>query len=54
MMKYVLGIAAVVACLILSTFDSFLGTFYTNVAYWGAAISIIWMFVPSAASKESG
>jgi len=42
-MNYLLGIAAIIVCLILMSFDVFLSDIHLNVAAWGIAISIIYM-----------
>ncbi len=42
-MNYLLGIVAIVCCLILASFDTFTGSVLTNVAWWGVGISIVYM-----------
>ena len=42
-MKHLLGIASIISCLILASFDSFTGSVLSNVAWWGVGISIIYM-----------
>ena len=42
-MNILLGVAAIVCCLILSTFNVFLDSPINNVALWGVVISIIYM-----------
>ena len=50
-MKYLLGIVAIVCCLVISTFDAFLDNPLKNFAYWGVAISIVYMVLSNL--KES-
>ena len=52
-MKYLLGIVAIVSCIVLSTFDSFPAAGLTNVAWWGVGISIIYMILSAMEDKLS-
>ena len=52
-MKHLLGIASVVCCIVLSTFDTFLDDPINNVAYWGVVISIVYMVVSTRSSSDS-
>ncbi len=51
-MKFLLGAAAVVSCIILSTFDVFLDSFVNNVAYWGVVISIVYLILNARTSSS--
>jgi len=51
-MKFLLGGAALVSCIVLSTFDVFLDSFVNNVAYWGVAISIVYLILNSRSSSS--
>lgn len=47
------GIAAIVSCSILSTFDTFVGSPLVNVAWWGIYITIIYMVLSEIEMKKS-
>lgn len=51
-MNYILGIVAIIVCLVLSTMNSFLDGF-ANVAYWGIVISIVYMVLSSREKTQS-
>ena len=52
-MKHLLGIVAIVSCIILSTFDSFVGSPLVNVAWWGVGISVVYMVLSTMQGKHS-
>ncbi len=52
-MRHLLGIAAILSCAVLSTFDTFLSGMLTNVAYWGIVISILYMVMSAMSSGDS-
>lgn len=52
-MKYLLGIAAIICCIILSTFDTFLDNPIHNVAYWGIVVTVIYMVLSTRNSSGS-
>lgn len=52
-MKHLLGIGAIISCIILSTFDSFVGSPLSNVAWWGVGIAIIYMVLSAMEGRQS-
>lgn len=52
-MNYLLGVTAIIMCLILSTMNTFLDGIFVNVAYWGIVISIIYMVLSAREGKEA-
>ena len=52
-MKHLLGIAAIVCCIILSTFDTFLGNPINNVALWGVVTTIIYIVLSNLQRRNS-
>ena len=52
-MKHLLGIAAIVCCIILSTFDTFLDNPINNVALWGVVITIIYIVLSNLQRRSS-
>lgn len=52
-MKHLLGIAAIVSCIILSTFDTFLDNPINNVALWGVVITIIYIALSNLPRRDS-
>ena len=52
-MKYLLGIVAIICCLILASFDSFTGSILKNVAWWGVGISIMYMALSTMDTSNS-
>ncbi len=52
-MKYLLGIAAIICCIILASFDTFTGSVLTNVAWWGVGMSIIYMVLSAMDGMSS-
>lgn len=53
-MKFLLGVVAVLCCIVLSTFDAFLTSPLLNVAYWGIAVSVIYIILTIICKRESG
>ena len=51
-MNFLLGIAAIVCCLILSTFNVFLSSPIHNVALWGIVISVVYMLLSAFERKK--
>ena len=51
-MNFLLGIAAIACCLMLSTFSVFLDPPLLNVSLWGVVISIIYMLFSSFQRKR--
>ena len=52
-MKFLLGIVAALCCFMLSTFDTFLANPLQNVAYWGIAVSVIYIIFSMICARES-
>ncbi len=52
-MNYLLGIVSIVCCLVLVSFDTFTGSFLSNVAWWGAGMSVLYMILSSVEGKIS-
>ena len=52
-MNYLLGIIAVVCCLVLVSFDTFTGSVLSNVAWWGVGMSILYMILSTVEGKDS-
>ncbi len=52
-MKYLLGAAALISCLILVSFDTFTGSVFKNVACWGVAMSILYMVLSAVDRSDS-
>ncbi len=52
-MKYLLGIIALIGCLVLASFDTFTGSVFMNVAYWGVAMSILYMILSAMEPDDS-
>ncbi len=52
-MNYLLGIVAIICCLILASFDSFTGSVLKNVAWWGVGMSILYIVLSTVEGKKS-
>lgn len=52
-MNYLLGIVAIVCCLILVSFDTFTGSVLSNVAWWGVGMSVLYMILTAVEVKNS-
>ena len=52
-MNYLLGIIAIVCCLVLASFDTFTGSVLSNVAWWGAGMSVLYMILSAVEGKDS-
>lgn len=52
-MNYLLGIVAIVCCLILTSLDTFTGSVLSNVAWWGAGMSVLYMILSAIEGKDS-
>ena len=52
-MNYLLGIIAIVCCLVLVSFDTFTGSVILNVAWWGVGMSILYIILSTIEGKES-
>ncbi len=52
-MKYLLGIVSIIACLILSSFDTFRNEILLNAAIWGVAMSVIYMALVAMTPEPS-